>query len=82
MSDPIVAAAAPSLITVLQAVQTLITSVGNDPAQIAVKFPGALQVFLGTVEMQLPTLAQSEIGALQSAANTKIAGWIASLQKA
>ena len=80
--NPIVAAAAPSLITALQALQTFFTNLGTDPAQIAVKFPGATQVLLGTLEMELPGLAQSEIGALQTAANAKIAAWIASLQAA
>lgn len=80
--NPIVAAAAPSLIAVLEAVQTLITNIGTDPAQVAVKFPGALQIFLGTVEMQLPALASSELGALQSTVNTKISGWITSLKAA
>jgi len=80
--NPIVAAAAPSLITALQALQTFFTNLGTDPAQIAVKFPGATQVLLGTLEMELPGLAQSEIGALQTAANAKIAAWITSLQAA
>jgi len=80
--NPVVAAAAPSLINVLTAVQTLITNLGTDPTQIAIKFPGALQIFLGTVEMQLPVLASSEIGALQTEVNNKIAGWITSLQAA
>lgn len=80
MSNPLVAAAAPSLINVLEAVQTFITNLGTDPAQIAVKLPGALTVFLGTVEMQLPALASSEIGALQTEVNGKIAGWITSLK--
>jgi len=78
--NPIVAAAAPQLIQILQAVQTLVINMGTDPAQIAIKFPGALAVFLGTVEMQLPALAASEIGAAQTAANAKISSWIASLQ--
>jgi hypothetical protein len=78
--NPIEAAAAPSLIAVLQALQAFITNLGTDPALMAVKFPGALQVFLGTVEMQAPTVVSAEIGALQSAANTKIAAWITSLQ--
>ena len=80
--NPLVAAAAPSLITALQALQTFFTNLGTDPAQIAVKFPGATQVLLGTLEMELPGLAQSEIGALQTAANAKIAAWITSLQAA
>lgn len=78
--NPILAAAAPSLVNILQAVEALIANVGTDPAQVAIKFPGALQVFLGTVEMQLPGLAASELGTLQSAANTKLAAWITQLK--
>jgi hypothetical protein len=77
MSNP----AAPALIAALQALQTFITNLGTDPAQVAVKFPGALQVFLGTVEMQVPGLLTSELSALQADANTRIAAWIANLQK-
>jgi hypothetical protein len=80
--NPILVAAAPSLVASLQALQTFITNLGTDPAQVAVKFPGALQVLLGTLEMQLPGLAASEIGAVQTTANAKIASWIASLQAA
>lgn len=78
--NPIVAAAAPSLVAVLTALQTFIGNLGTDPAQVAVKFPGALQVLLGNVELQLPVLAVAEFSALQGDANAKIAGWIKSLQ--
>ena len=78
--SPFAAAAAVPLVQILTAVQTLITNMGTDPLQIAAKFPGALAIFLGTVEMQLPVLAASEIGAVQAQANAKIAGWITSLQ--
>jgi len=78
--NPILVAAAPSLITALQALQTFIANLGTDPAQVAIKFPGALQVLLGSLEMELPGLAASEVGAVQTAANAKIAAWIASLQ--
>ena len=79
--NPLLKAAAPSLINILGAVNTFITNLGTDPAQIAVKFPGALAVLLGTIEIQLPGLAGSELGALQTAASAQIAGWIAGLQK-
>jgi hypothetical protein len=79
--NPIVSAAIPEAIAVLKALQEFITNMGTDPAQLAIKFPGAVQVLIGTVEMQLPALASSELGALQTDVNTKIAGWIASLQK-
>lgn len=74
------AAAAPSLIAVLQAVQTFVGNLGTDPAQVAAKFPGALQVLVGSVELQLPALAAAEFATLQSTANSKISAWITSLQ--
>lgn len=70
----------PSAVAVLQAVQAFITNLGTDPLQVAVKFPGAAQVFIGTVEMQLPVLAQSEFSALQNDVNTKIEAWITKLK--
>ena len=81
-ANPIVAAAVPSLVSVLQALQTFVGNLGSDPAQVAVKFPGALQVLIGSVELQLPALATSEFTALQADANTKISAWIAAVEKA
>jgi hypothetical protein len=80
--NPIVAAAVPSLVSVLQALQTFVSNLGTDPAQVAVKFPGALQVLIGSVELQLPVLVSSEFTTLQADANTKIGAWITALQKA
>lgn len=60
--------------------QAFIANLGTDPLQVAVKFPGAAQVFLGTVEMQLPALASSEFSALQADVNAKISAWITKLQ--
>ena len=79
--NPVVTAAAPSLIQVLEAVQTFVINLGTDPLQVAAKFPGALQVLIGTVELQLPSLASAELSTVQGEVNTKIAGWIASLKK-
>jgi hypothetical protein len=78
--NPVLVAAAPALINTIEALQTFVANMGTDPTQYAVKFPGALQVLLGSVELQLPVLASSEIGALQTAANGKFASWIASLR--
>ena len=72
-------AAIPTAIAILQAFQTFIANLGTDPLQVAAKFPGALQVFLGTVELQGPALATSELSALQTTVNTTVAGWIAKL---
>jgi len=81
VTNPVVTAAAPSLIAVLQSVQAFISNLGTDPLQIPVKFPGALQVLIGTVEMQAPVLASAEFTTLQNEAIAKISGWITTLQK-
>lgn len=80
--NPILVAAAPALLAVVAAIETLIDNVGSDPAQVAVKWPGALQVFLGTVEMQLPVLAVGELGAVQTAAKARLAGFATQLKAA
>jgi hypothetical protein len=72
--------AAPALIEVLKAVEQFIVNLGTDPAQVALKFPGAAAVLMGQIELQIPTLASAELGALQTSINTKIASWITSLQ--
>lgn len=79
-TNPFEQAALPTAIDVLKAVQTFVNSMGSDPMQWAVKFPGALTVLTGTVELQAPALAQAEAGALQGAANSKLSGWIKALE--
>lgn len=78
--NPVVTAAAPALIAALEAIQTFVGNLGTDPAQVAIKFPGALQVLLGTIELQVPALATAELGALQTEVNGKIAALIAKLK--
>jgi len=78
--NPVVSAAIPSAIVVLKAVQAFIANLGTDPLQVPLKFPGAAQIFLGTVEMQVPELASSEFAALQADVNVKLNAWITSLQ--
>ncbi|MGA7524692.1 MAG: hypothetical protein WBW84_19745 [Acidobacteriaceae bacterium] len=80
--NPIVVAAAPELVAVIEAIQSFITTMGPDPTQWIVKFPGASLALQGAVLLQLPTLATAEGGALQSAINTTLAGWISKLQAA
>lgn len=80
MSDPFQAAAIPSVIAVLSAFKDFNANMGTDPAQWALKLPGALQVFVGTVEMQLPSIAVAEGAALQATINSKVDGWISGLQ--
>jgi hypothetical protein len=80
--NPILAAAAPSLIAVLEAVQAFNTNIGSDPTKWALTVPGALTVLLGTIQLQVPTLAASEAATLQGDVNAKLATWIAKLKTA
>lgn len=78
--NPLEQAAIPSALAILTAVQTFVTNLGTDPMKIPLTAPGALQVLLGTVELQGPALASSEWSAVQSAAQSKLSGWINSLK--
>jgi hypothetical protein len=78
--NPFVSAAAPELIAVLKSIQAFVANLGTDPTQVPIKFPGALQVLLGQIELQLPALAGAEFTTLQGEVNTRISGWISALQ--
>lgn len=79
--NPFLAAAAPELIAILQAIKQFNTNIGPDPQQWALKVPGALTVLLGTVQLQLPAVLLAEGGAVQTEVNSKIDSWVASIQK-
>jgi hypothetical protein len=84
MTDPVLSAAEiaaiPTAIAVLKALQQFNANMGIDPMQWALKFPGAFDILLGTIKLQVPSLAQAEGGAIIGEANTKISSWISSLQ--
>lgn len=80
--NPFEEAAIPSAIAICQAFQTFNANMGTDPTRWGVNFPGAVQVFLGSVELQGPAVAQSEAAALSAAVNAKVAAWIAALEAA
>jgi hypothetical protein len=79
---PIVTAATPELIAVLQAILTFNANIGPDPSKWPLTVPGALTVLLGTVQLQVPALATAEAGAIQAEVNAKVQAWISSLQAA
>jgi hypothetical protein len=81
MTSPVVTAAAPELIAVLQAVQVFITNLGPDPTKIPITAGPALQVLLGTVGLQLPAAVNAEWNLVQTDVNAKLAAAITSLQK-
>jgi hypothetical protein len=78
--NPIEVAAIPTAIAALQAVKQFSVNMGADPAQWALKYPGASTSLLGQLELLLPGLAVAEGGAVQTAVNTKLDGWITDLQ--
>lgn len=78
--NPALVAAAPVLLNVIGELQTFFTTVlTGDPSQIAMRFNGASQVLLGSIELQLPGLAAAEISVVQNDINTKLASWKTSL---
>jgi hypothetical protein len=78
--NPLLVAAVPSLSAALTAMKTFVQNLGTDPAQVALKFPGAAQVFVGSIELQGPALASAEFGAAQTAVLAKIDSWNASIE--
>jgi hypothetical protein len=80
MSNAITNAAIPTALAIINAAKQLIANLGTDPAQIPFKAPGAIQIFVGTVEMQFPSLAVAELGAVQTDVNSKLDGLSSKLQ--
>ena len=78
--NPILVAAAPSLISALQALQQFEADMGPNPLVWAANYPGAKLKLLGTLALQLPTIATAEGGALENVINTTTSGWITKLQ--
>jgi hypothetical protein len=79
--NPVLAAAAPSLIAALQAFQQFETDIGTNPAMWVANYPGAKLKLLGNLALVLPQIATSEGAALEGLVNTTIAGWISKLQQ-
>jgi hypothetical protein len=72
--------AAPSLLAVVKALQTFSSTVlTGDPAQVGLRFDAAFKVLAGTIELQFPTLAQAEIGAVNTDVQAKLTSWANSL---
>lgn len=78
--NPVLIAAAPSLIAALQALQQFETNMGPNPLLWAANYPGAKLALLGALALQLPQLATAEGGALETVINTTTSSWITKLQ--
>jgi len=79
--NPVLKAAAPSLISALQAVKQFRADMGVDPLKWAGNFPGAELKLVGQLDLLLPGLLTSEGTALGVAIDAKLDGGIASLQQ-
>lgn len=78
--NPVLVAAAPSLISALQAIQQFETDIGPDPTKwVETVVPAKLKL-LGALGLLLPGLEQSEVSALGTVINTTTSGWITKLQ--
>lgn len=78
--NPIEVAAIPSAIAALQAIKQFNVDMGTDPTKWVLNYPGASLKLLGTLQMQVPTLLNSEGAAAQATVNSKLDSWITSLE--
>jgi hypothetical protein len=78
--NPQATAAQPIEIAVLEALLQFNANIGPDPTKWALTVPGAFTILLGTVQLQVPALAQSEAGAIQGEVNAKLTAAIAAIK--
>ena len=78
--NPVLSAAAPSLISAVQAIQQFVTTIGPDPAQWPLKVLPAQTVLVGQLGLLLPQVEVAEVGAGFTAANVLMNSWIAKLK--
>jgi hypothetical protein len=80
-TSPVLVAAAPTLITALQELQTMVNNIlTGDPLTAPARVVPAAEIFVGQLQLLLPGLATSEVGVANTAINAKIAAIIAQLQ--
>lgn len=78
--NPVLVAAAPSLITALKAFQQFEIDMGPDPLKWVTNYPGAKLKQLGTLALLLPEIATAEGAVLQNFIQATTSDWIAKLQ--
>lgn len=74
------AAAAPSLISALEAVQQFETDIGPDPTKWVVTVEPAKLKLLGALGLLIPGAANAEVSLLGNIITTKTSSWIADLK--
>ena len=78
--NPIVVAAAPSLIAAIKAIQQFETDIGTDISKWPLTVPAAKLKLLGALALLLPGLETSEVSALGTVINTTTSNWITQLE--
>ena len=79
--NPVLVAAAPTLIQAVQLLQTAINTIlTGDPMQIPLRAGPAAAIFVSQLELLVPGLASAETGAVQTDVNAKLGGLITKLQ--
>jgi hypothetical protein len=72
-TNPVLKAAAPTLITAITDLQSLINTIlTGDPLTAPARVMPAVEIFLGQLELLLPSLGVAEIGALNTDVNAKL----------
>jgi hypothetical protein len=82
VNNPLVQAAIPTAIAVIQAAQQFETDIGTDPSKWVLTVGPAKLKLLGNLGLLLPPLEVAEGSALQGIINTTGDGWIAKLKAA
>jgi hypothetical protein len=77
--NPVLVAAAPSMIAALKAIQQFETDMGPATQWVA-NYPGAKLKLLGALTLLIPQVAIAEGGALETIINTTTSGWITKLE--
>lgn len=78
--NPVLKAAAPVLITALQALQQFEIDMGTNPLEWGGNYAGAKLKLMGTLALQLPALANAEGSALGGFINSTTGSWISELK--
>lgn len=78
--NPVLVAAAPSLISALQAVMQFETDLGTDPTKWVETLEPAKLKLLGNLGLLLPGLVTAEVGAGMGVINATAQGWVTKLQ--
>lgn len=70
--NPFEIAAVPFAIFVVKSLQSLVNGLNPDPVIAAAQIPGAVEVMVGQIKMQFPSLAAAEFGAVKASVNAEL----------